>query len=356
MSRPASSLVTLVTLALVATVLLCPAPALGAGHVVSTVGCPALPDPGYDSALAPQVSGNAVVYSASDESYAGDYYAVYNWTVGAATAVDWPAIPWRGAGDFDGGVAVYEGSRAGHSTIRATNGVLDVEIAAGSYSCKRPRISGDRVVWQQDPRGDWDIAGATIDPATLAPVSTYSICRARKAQTNPDIDGQIVTWQDKRSGGFDIRAREFGSPSVVICNGRHGQDSPRVGDGWIAWVDWRNKSTGGDIYARRFSSGPVKAICRARRAQKEPDVSGGFIVWTDWRNVAHPEGGSTDTPRDTDIRAWDLTTGTSFRVAHTSAMECEPDIDGGTVVYDSLPDDHMGEEWFGSVYAATLAH
>ncbi|HMK93079.1 MAG TPA: hypothetical protein VK576_08775, partial [Thermoleophilia bacterium] len=155
--------VTLFTVTTAAAAAVCPASAFAAGHVVATSTCPPLPDSGMDLVQHPQIGGDSIVYRVSGHAD-NPFYAILHWTIGTPTADTWPSFPWgetaqpnssgfigiRSTGDYDNGVAVYEGTADEHATVRATNGVLDVLIAGGPYNCGNPRISGNRVVWQQD--------------------------------------------------------------------------------------------------------------------------------------------------------------------------------------------------------------
>ncbi len=140
-----------------------------------------------------------------------------------------------------------------------------------------------------------------------------AICTATNPQTNPTIvsdgaGGAIITWNDQRSGNYDIYAQRIDASGAVlwtaggvpICTTTGDQDDPALvsdgsGGAIITWQDYRNGSDY-DIYAQRVNaSGAVQwvangvAICTATNNQEAPtivsDGSGGAIVtWQDARS------------------------------------------------------------------------
>jgi beta propeller repeat protein len=344
-----------VTGVVVLALLLTAAPAFAAGHIQSRFHVPAVDDP-YDAQSDEHVfvDGSTVCFLCTDSSFAGDTHDGYRWTIGdpALTAF----APAADAEDVDNGIAVYRsGGEGSPFVIRATNGILDVVVCTGSpgHIPASPRISGTRVVWE-----DWnatgtkcDIRGATIDPVTLAPASTFAVCTAAGKQTKPSIDGDIVAWQDHRSGQWDIWARDLGNgTSKAICRVARGQALPSVGGGWIAWVDFRSHANGADIYAREWSGTATRAVCRAPKAQKEVAVGNGFIVWTDWRDSAS----GADEPPNTSVRGYDIVSKRSFTIGDGPGMQHEPSIDGATVAWLTSTDTHMGEPWWAGISGAVL--
>jgi beta propeller repeat protein len=337
--------------------LLTAAPAFATGHIQSRFGVPAVDDPYF--ALSDEnvhVDGSTVSFLSTDSSFAGDTHDGYKWTIGdpALTAF----APAADAEDVDNGISVYSSGGDGSPfEIRATDGVLDVVVCTQSpgHIPARPRISGTRVVWE-----DWnatgtacDIRGATIDPVTLAPTGTFAVCTAAGRQTRPSIDGDLVAWQDHRSGQWDIWARDLGSGTTkAICRAARGQAFPSVGGGWIAWVDFRSHADGADIYARAWTGAATRVVCRAAKAQNEVAVGDGFIVWTDWRNSA----AGADEPPNTSVRGYDIVSKQVFTIGGGPGMQYEPAIDGATVAWLTSTDTHMGEPWWAGISGAVLQH
>ena len=179
------------------------------------------------------------------------------------------------------------------------------------------------------------------------------MCTAAGKQTRPSIDGDIVAWQDHRSGQWGVWARDLGSGTTkTICRVAGGQACPSVGGGWIAWVDYRSHAHGADIYARAWSGTATRAVCRAAKAQKEVAVGSGFIVWTDWRNSAS----GADEPPNTSVRGYDIVSKQGFTIGDGPGMQYEPSIDGATVAWLTSTDTHMIEPWWAGISGAMLQH
>ncbi len=121
----------------------------------------------------------------------------------------------------------------------------------------------------------------------------------------------IVTWEDSRSGQYDIYAQRFdggGNPlwtidGVAICAAANDQNVPDIvsddaGGAIIAWEDRRDGN--GDIYAQRIDAAgnPLWAAngfaaCTDGADQTEPRIAtnmigGAFIAWTDYRTFGSP--------------------------------------------------------------------
>jgi hypothetical protein len=143
-----------------------------------------------------------------------------------------------------------------------------------------------------------------------------AICTATLSQVSPTIasdgaGGAIITWQDIRSGNFDIYAQRINAAGAVqwtangvaISTAANGQAHPTIvsdgaGGAIITWQDYRlhNEIYNNDIYAQRINgAGAVQwtangvAISTATNDQNLPtivsDNSGGAIItWWDYRN------------------------------------------------------------------------
>lgn len=140
------------------------------------------------------------------------------------------------------------------------------------------------------------------------------LCTAAQNQEHPSMasdgaGGAIVSWQDFRSGGYDVYAQRINASGTVVwttngvglCTfpGDQG-DWPRIvsdfaGGGIVTWGDWRG-GVDEDAYAQRVnSSGVVQwttdgvALCDTTGDQRTPAVaarvSGGAIfAWQDYRS------------------------------------------------------------------------
>jgi hypothetical protein len=178
---------------------------------------------------------------------------------------------------------------------------------------------GAIVAWQDNRAGNLDIytqhilASGTVDPAW--PVNGRGLCTNGLEQSIPAIapdgnGGAIITWQDHRSGNYDVYAHHVLKTGVVdpawpvdgraLCAAANDQSlvtiaSDGAGGAIVSWQD--NRSGIQDIYAQHvLVSGAVDAawpvdgrlLCIAAGNQAFPkivsDGSGGAIVtWVDPR-------------------------------------------------------------------------
>ena len=145
------------------------------------------------------------------------------------------------------------------------------------------------------------------------PTANTAICNASGIQQDPQITsdgsgGAIITWQDERSGNWDIYAQRVDSGGnvqwttngVAISATTNSQMEPEIisdgsGGAIITWID-RRSGNHYDVYAQRVdSSGNVQwtvdgaAICTNPSGNHLPceitsDGSGGAIItWEDDR-------------------------------------------------------------------------
>ncbi len=125
--------------------------------------------------------------------------------------------------------------------------------------------------------------------------------------TSGGVDGSsIITWEDGRSGNYDIYAQKidssgnvlWGTNGLLVCNRPTNQKNPKivsdnVGGAIIVWED--SASFYFDIYAQRISStGAAQwltngvSICNAPNQQQNPTLDidgwgGAIITWQDKR-------------------------------------------------------------------------
>ena len=162
------------------------------------------------------------------------------------------------------------------------NVFVNVPLCTAANNQYTPTIvadgAGGAIVTWYDLRGGstYDIyaqhvlASGNPDPAW--PADGRALCTAAGNQSNPNIvadgaGGAIVTWQDTRSGNFDIYAQHVlasGSPDPAwpadgraLCTAANSQGAPTLvadgaGGAIVAWQDYRS-GTSNDIYAQRVA-------------------------------------------------------------------------------------------------------
>ena len=101
-------------------------------------------------------------------------------------------------------------------------------------------------MWQDNFFGNWDIYAADISEPNR-PVE-FAISRCNSSQTNPDIDGHIVVWQDYRNDNWDIFGYNLTTQKEFqITDNPADQTAPAISGNIVVWQD--NRSGTWDIYA-----------------------------------------------------------------------------------------------------------
>jgi hypothetical protein len=249
-----------------------------------------------------------------------------------------PAITSDGAG---GAIVCWQDGRSGTGNdiyaqhIRA-NGTVDPLwpadgrlVGAGVGSQPSPVILSDGLggaiaAWQDQRSGNFDIyaqhilAGGTLDAAW--PANGLAVCSAVGNQLSPRLvpdnagTGVLVSWQDQRSGDFDIYAQHVRANGTVdpawpvdgrgLCIAANAQQAPMIasdgtGGAVVTWQDFRN-GVDYDIYAQHVQSSgvvdpgwPLNGRLLAVNAsdQYSPTIvsdgaGGGVVAWEDVRNSA----------------------------------------------------------------------
>ncbi|TFF98425.1 MAG: hypothetical protein EU547_01565 [Promethearchaeota archaeon] len=175
-------------------------------------------------------------------------------------------------------------------------------------------LGGAIICWYNYFNGDSDIYAQRVNSAGVVQWEDNGtiICNALDRQEGSQITsdgegGAIISWEDLRSGDFDVYAQKITSTGViqwdvngtVICNATDKQDGVHLtsdgeGGAIITWFDERN--TDSDIYAQRVNSaGEIQwntngnLTCNALNDQTSPRIirsSAGkaIIAWRDTRN------------------------------------------------------------------------
>ena len=139
------------------------------------------------------------------------------------------------------------------------------------------------------------------------------LCTAANDQASPTIvsdgaGGAIVTWQDGRSGSYDIYAQrvnaagvpQWTTDGVALCTAANDQTNSTIasdgaGGAIVTWNDVRS-GTNNDIYAQRVTAAGATqwtyngvALCAAASNQVTPTIAsdgagGAIVTWQDYRS------------------------------------------------------------------------
>ncbi len=284
-------------------------------------------------------SGGAIIVWEDERSGSFDIYAQrvnssgsILWTfngVAICTATNNQENPQLISDGAGGAIITWQDERSGSWDIYAqrinSSGVVQwttngVSICSATNNQEFPQLTSDSsggtiITWQDERSGSWDIYAQDVNSngSTLWALNGVAICTATNNQETPQLisdgsNGAIITWQDERTGNWDIYAQDVNSNGstlwalngVAICTATNSQTIPQLtadGSGG-AVITWEDARTGGDdIYAQRVNStgstlwslnGTV--VCNAANNQINPQIissavlGGSIIVWQDNRN------------------------------------------------------------------------
>ncbi|MCK9278167.1 MAG: PKD domain-containing protein, partial [Methanoculleus sp.] len=208
------------------------------------------------------------------------------------------------------------------------------------------------------------VIGLLVPPVLAvqkAPGDMVLFCTAGGLQEHPDIDGDMVVWEDGRDGNKDIYSASRPGSGEQITGDTALQARPSVSGDYIVWEDNRNMSR--DIYLYRYSTGTTVPLTDDPADQWMPVVHGGYVVWYDTREGSadiclHNIGTGQETYLDCspatrwkpalseryvvweedagggDIWTYDMQTGQKRQITWNSAEQAYPAISGTRIVWE----------------------
>jgi TolB protein len=136
-----------------------------------------------------------------------------------------------------------------------------------------PAIYEDRIVWQDERNGNWDVYIYNLSTSTETQITTN-----QSNQTGPAIYEDRIVWQDKRNGNWDIYLYDLSTQKETqITNELADQINPAINKDRIVWQDKRNGNW--DIYLYDLSTQKEIQITTNKSDQMKPVIYGDRIVW-----------------------------------------------------------------------------
>ncbi|MFA6001766.1 MAG: IPT/TIG domain-containing protein [Thermoleophilia bacterium] len=204
----------------------------------------------------------------------------------------------------------------------------------------QPRISGNKVVWQDNRNGNWDIYEKDLGSVETAhPLTTNTA-----EDSVPDISGNLVAWKSNRGGKWDIYWMNLlDDIENSVTNDSAYQNSPRISGDLVVWEDYRNDSNPADtyydydIYMKDLTSGVENLLAGGLPIQARPALDNETVVWEDTTGGSYDiwmaEVPDTTAPFISSIHPADSTaTGCSSPAISAGYADNRAGIDTGTVV------------------------
>ena len=119
------------------------------------------------------------------------------------------------------------------------------------------------------------VAAAEIAPGDLVPFAVFP-----GSQEFPDVDGDMVVWEDGRNGNKEIYfSNSPGTSGTRITNDPASQERPSISGNYIVWQDYRNGNW--DIYLYKRSTDETTQLTNDTGKQWLPIVRGNYVAWYD---------------------------------------------------------------------------
>ncbi|MCH8496078.1 MAG: hypothetical protein LAT57_10690 [Balneolales bacterium] len=201
------------------------------------------PEPYND--IVPKVSGNRIIW----ETFRWTIYA-YDLNSSATQTVGYEHSPKTGY-DISGNLVVLSEYDGFSQNVRLYNFLTDsyTEISFNqNYNSTHPSIDGNRIVWQDNRNGNWDIYFYDLSTSIETQITSNS-----SDQTRPVISGNYIVWVDERDGNENIYYYDLVTKAEhQVTNSSAAQINPDISGNRIVWQD--NRDGNWNIYYYEIKS------------------------------------------------------------------------------------------------------
>ena len=186
--------------------------------------------------------------------------------------------------------------------VRVVPSRTDERVDPGDGEQTWPDVSGERIVWQDDRDGPWQIYSRALDGgAGVALAATAS------DQLRPAVSGELVAWSDTRNDAGDVAIHDLSTGLTTVLE-RPGTQGAVDVDGDL--VVFESDEAGAfDVYLYEVGSGATTRLTDHERDQRRPRIGGGLVVWEDGR-FGKPE-----------VFSWDLALGFEQRISASTGFD-----------------------------------
>ena len=223
-----------------------------------------------------------------------------------------------------GRVAWQDYGRAGNIFVYDLSTSTEQQITSGPPAIRyRPDISGDRVVWLEQPLAGGP--GAIYVYESSAGAARRITSADAQPASDPQISGDIVVYVDHRTGNFDIFAYDLSTNTErQITSSPSNDEWPDVSGSRIVW------SRGFDIYSYDLTTGAERRITADPAVDQRPAISGDLVAW-----MSSPPGESGSIRN---IYTYDLSTGVKRQVSAGGLADVPISVSGARIVWQDHRD------------------
>jgi len=226
------------------------------------------------------------------------------------------------------------------STVRLEGlGINNEPMGVESTLQMMPSIHEDMVVWQDKIDGNWEIYAydmSTDDDDDGVPnylevpaIENDDVIRITNnpdTQACPKINEHTVVWTDTRGSNYNIYAYSFeNSTEWAVCEDVSVQRNPAIYGDKIVWEDYRNGNY--DIYMLNVSRGEVSRLSTSPRHDMGAEIYENYVTWYSY-------SGSPGASEYSDIVLFDLNKWVLKNVtSDKTALQYSPDIHKDSIVW-----------------------
>lgn len=172
----------------------------------------------------------------------------------------------------------------GGARSQDSSAFTEVRITNNPNTQAYPKIFGNRVVWQDNRYGNYDIFSYDITTA-----STTRITTSTSQEQFPDIYGDKVIWQDFRNGNDDIYMYDFAtSQETRITTSTKTEVFAKIYQNKISWVEKEYATSTPEIYLYDLETGEKTFITNEAyipNGSYSYDFYNDIISWTNNLNI-----------------------------------------------------------------------
>ncbi len=211
-------------------------------------------------------------------------------------------------------------------------------LAGGVGDQQAPQIDGDLLVWEDNSAGTWDIRARDLHTSLI-----FTVYTGAGDQRAPAVSGNLIVWQDNRGGTWDIYGAQItndvAGPAFLIAGGAGDQTLPAVSGTRVVWQS--TGSSGVDIVTTDLTTGQPRIISSPQTTNGRPDLDGNLAVW---QSTVPSTTLKLDTPASA---TWqivglriDATGAAVFPITSGAGDHLNPAVSGSLVVWQQNPSGH----------------